>query len=236
MFMTLPDEGRKHTGEPNRKNKKLWGSKIGDMPQRPRPHVLEEESRKKFREAIPSQWVVRRLDPDYGIDEHIELFDETGDATGLSFLAQVKGTDSVDIKRALGVPTEIETLRYYRSLDTPVMVVSYHSPTGSLFWRWAYEFDPYYARKGSKQVTFTIPKDNRWGDGTPSRVRRDLETFRRLRSPNIGWPIEFELVLEGDEFFEVPAVLIESAIREAFQPLSSIIKLRMTFRQAYTLH
>ena len=100
------------------------------MPRRPRSHQLEEESRTNFRQSIPSSWVIQNADPDYGIDEQIEVFDKDGFASGLLFLVQLKGTDSQDAKQALSVPLPVETLKYYRRLDLPVMIVSYHAPSG----------------------------------------------------------------------------------------------------------
>ncbi|GAA2022841.1 hypothetical protein GCM10009779_03390 [Polymorphospora rubra] len=59
------------------------------MPQRPRSHELETESRRAFEALLPSSWVVRRVEDDYGIDLEVEIFEE-GSATGggLSSTAQ----------------------------------------------------------------------------------------------------------------------------------------------------
>jgi hypothetical protein len=86
------------------------------MPIRPRSHTLETESRRAFGALLPSEWVNRSLESDYGIDEQVELFDKTGRASGLMFLAQLKATDARDLKSALKFPLKVETLRYYRSL------------------------------------------------------------------------------------------------------------------------
>ena len=63
-------------------------------PKRPRSHVLETESRQSFESAIPSEWVYRRKEDDYGIDGEVELFDDSGKTTGLLFYVQLKATDS----------------------------------------------------------------------------------------------------------------------------------------------
>lgn len=68
------------------------------MPKRHRSHQLESESRVAFRSLLPSTWVVRDLDQDYGIDAQVEIFDESGEATGLTFLVQLKATDSLKLK------------------------------------------------------------------------------------------------------------------------------------------
>jgi len=60
---------------------------------RPRTHTIEDESERRFRDAIPPQWVVRRLDPDL-IDLTVEVFDDAGHSTPHSFHVQLKATDN----------------------------------------------------------------------------------------------------------------------------------------------
>lgn len=71
------------------------------MPIRTRSHELESESFKKFESYIPSKWVFRRKDPDYGIDGEIEIFDDNGKTTGLFINVQIKSTEATDIKDCL---------------------------------------------------------------------------------------------------------------------------------------
>ena len=84
------------------------------MPQRPREHQLETESRLAFHTALPSAWVLRNLTDDYGIDAEVELFDAKGFATGERFLVQLKATDETDETRALKVSLPRETGRILR--------------------------------------------------------------------------------------------------------------------------
>jgi hypothetical protein len=110
------------------------------MPTRPRSHTLEAESRRAFGALLPSEWVIRPLESDYGIDEHVELFDKRGHASGLMFLAQLKATDTNDLSSALKVTLKVNTIDYYRSLELPVMLVRFHSPTKKFYWYWFHEF------------------------------------------------------------------------------------------------
>jgi hypothetical protein len=55
------------------------------MPVRPRSHQLDSESKAQFACALPSNWVFRQADPDYGIDGQVEVFDQNNKATGLMF-------------------------------------------------------------------------------------------------------------------------------------------------------
>ena len=81
------------------------------MPSRPRSHQLETESKREFALVIPSRWVFREANPDYGIDGQIEVFDQDNKATGLMFLVQLTGTDQPDLNDALSIQFKLQTLR-----------------------------------------------------------------------------------------------------------------------------
>ncbi len=62
--------------------------------ERPRSHQLEDESWKALSSCIPNQWVLRKPQPDYGIDGEVDIFGELGSPTGPLFFVQLKGTDA----------------------------------------------------------------------------------------------------------------------------------------------
>ncbi|MGH7481433.1 MAG: DUF4365 domain-containing protein, partial [Longimicrobiales bacterium] len=70
------------------------------MPRRPRQHQIEELSRRALRARLPEAWVVRDLNPDYGLDVAVDIFEDER-ATGLSFAVQLKATENQDLQRAL---------------------------------------------------------------------------------------------------------------------------------------
>src|SRR5258708_18267430 len=167
---------------------------VRPMPARPRSHTLEDESRRTFAALLPSEWVIRSLVSDYGIDEQVEVFNKGGHATGLMFLAQLKATDARDLKSALKFPLKVETLRYYRSLELPVMMVRFHSPTRKFYWRWLHELKER-AKPGQKTITHHIPTSAEWNERTPEELTASLQVFRQLKSPSCPHPIVFSLVL-----------------------------------------
>lgn len=61
------------------------------MPTRPEQHRSEDSSRRAFEALLPEEWVYRQLSHDYGIDGEVEVF-SGGEATGLIFKVQLKGT------------------------------------------------------------------------------------------------------------------------------------------------
>lgn len=165
------------------------------MPQRPRSHHLEEESNRAFEASLPSHWVHRRLHPDYGLDYTVEIFRQDGKATGLSFHAQLKGTDEQDLARALaGVRFPRDTADYYRSLPLPVLVVLFHAPSQQLFARWFHAYNPNLAprdthRSDAQTTQFQFFDSDLVAKGTSDRIEAGLRGFLRFRSAELELPI-----------------------------------------------
>lgn len=60
---------------------------------RPRQHIIETKSKKRFEALVPDTWVARELNADYGLDYLIEIFKDNN-STGHLFFVQLKGTDN----------------------------------------------------------------------------------------------------------------------------------------------
>lgn len=164
------------------------------VPQRPRSHQLEEESRQAFVASLPSRWVLREVHPDYGLDYTVEIFDIDNTATARSFSAQLKATDEPELSRALGsVRFSRETADYYRDQQVPVLIVRYHAPTGRLFARWFHAYNPHIARKGvaadAKSVRFQLYEQDEVGVDFPALLQAGLEGFLKFRSPELALPL-----------------------------------------------
>jgi tetratricopeptide (TPR) repeat protein len=164
------------------------------MPIRSRSHALEEQSVRRFGDALPSGWAYRKKDPDYGIDGEVEIFNPDGSSTGLSFNVQLRATDDAD--RADSVRLEVDELDYYRSLDVPTAVVRYGSPDESIFWQWASNIrSRVEIAEGQKTTSYRFSEAERWTEDTPSVIRRSLEVRRRLSSfpPSAAMPLRVDL-------------------------------------------
>jgi Tfp pilus assembly protein PilF len=164
------------------------------MPKRPRAHVLESEARLAFRLLVqPRGWVVREVDnPDYGVDDLVEVFDESGEATGLQFYVQSRATDK-PLDTALSTTIKTNQQNYFNSLGLPVLIARYHSETERTFVRWFHRFDPY-PQKASQAVYFT--EDDQLTRGNTGMLERELRSLRYWRSPYLEWPVEADVVSE----------------------------------------
>lgn len=164
------------------------------MPTRARSHILEEQSIRRFRDALPPGWVYRGKAPDYGVDGEVEIFNADGCSTGLSFNVQLRATD--DALRADRVRIETDELDYYRSLDVPTAVVRYASPDGSLFWQWASNIASRAdIAEHQHTVTYRFGENERWSELTPAAIRRTLEVRRLLASFSPSKPVPLRVDL-----------------------------------------
>ena len=96
------------------------------LPQRPRQHVLETESRRFVEGILPSEWIINTGQSDYGIDLIIEIVEGTN-VTGAQLLMQLKSTDRPNITKGdlITYSCKTSTLRYFLSRSEDVIFVVY---------------------------------------------------------------------------------------------------------------
>lgn len=164
------------------------------MPIRARSHILEEQSIRTFIDALPPHWVYRSKSPDYGIDGEVEIYNDDGSATGLTFHVQLRGTDNV--AHADRVRLKVGQLKYFLSFDVPTAVVRYDSSDASFNWQWAANIASHAnIREQQKSFTYRFGEKERWNDATPLEIRRTLEVRRRLAAypPSMAVPLRVDL-------------------------------------------
>jgi tetratricopeptide (TPR) repeat protein len=195
------------------------------MPQRPREHQLETESRLAFHAALPSAWVLRNLTDDYGIDAEVELFDAKGFATGAKFLVQLKATDETNETRALRVSVSRETGRYYDSLRLPILIVRYVASRKQLYARWFHAFD---SPSDTKSLVLRLAVGDVWTPETPSMLEACVAAYRQLREPVLNGDVTF--LLDLPSFVHgIPRYEVTSSLQEAAEEIR-----RVHFRAART--
>lgn len=178
------------------------------MPTRHKNHQIEDASRRKFDTLLPDCWVSRPKASDYGVDVEVELFEETGSATGLLFYVQLRGTD--DRSRAQKTALSLEQLDYFYSLDLPTLLVRFCRPTGQIFCKWHFQIKPARDQLSQKSLSVSFSDGEAWADTTPSQIQIVLGNLRKLRKvephETIGLRIVAKTVNTSDRF------MLESAI------------------------
>jgi tetratricopeptide (TPR) repeat protein len=196
-----------------------------DLPRRPRAHQLNREAVEAFRRVLPPSWVPRTIEPDYGIDEQVEIFDPNGVATGRSFLVQLKGTDEALLPNALRVRLKSSTVSYLREQDLPVLIVRYHAPTSMLFAKWFHTFDPHYGRGDQRTVTFHLIERDRWNDETPDSIVQEVERFRYLRSQRLHFPLTLRLAISAETIQGLGRGALRLGARALFERVRDIAQI-----------
>lgn len=101
---------------------------------RPQEHVKEDISRKILESKLPDRWILRDIEPDYGLDKSLEIV-EGEDVTGKEILIQLKGTEKPDLhEKYVSFSLDTKNLRYYLERDTPVVLIVVDINTDSCYW------------------------------------------------------------------------------------------------------
>ena len=165
------------------------------MPKRVNQHEIEDISRAKFQLALPRKWVFRDKMKDYGIDGEVELFDNNKTPQGLVFWVQLKATESKEKSIILNVDFSIETLRYYKTLDIPVLLVRYSDYDDSIYIKWIHNVDLFFAKEGAKTFRIKLTEKDKWIDSTNNQIEKYLKKFRKLKSGSFSFPIPLSVLI-----------------------------------------
>lgn len=204
---------------------------MADMPQRPREHELADEAVDAFKRVLASRLAFYpRPQPEYGIDGDVEEFDGDRCATGIHFFVQVKGTDELDLRKALAYPIAMTTANYYRAVSMPVLMVRYHAPTGGIYVRWFHQYDPYYGRGGEKSLIFRWQPEDVWDETAAVRVAAEARAYYAVRGAGMRLPQP--LFIEVDEATQVSEVHLRIAVRKLTSQAAGILKVRSGSREA----
>jgi hypothetical protein len=134
------------------------------LPQRPREHVLDDESRQFISQILPSEWIIESGYKDYGIDLVVEIV-RNSNVTGAHFLLQLKGTDSLETLKSgyVTYSCETSTLRYFLERPELVIFLIYNAKSKVGYWIWIQDFirNNLKAEWGEqKTATIHIPTQN----------------------------------------------------------------------------
>ena len=148
------------------------------MTNRPIQHQLETKSRIAFESTLPTVWVYRTVNPDYGIDGLVEIFSEQGIATGDFFFVQLKATGNEYLTHALTIRLPQDKCDYYNSLSLPLLLVSFHEPSGRLFAKWFSLPSVKERYRNEMSVSFIMNEEDEWLFNRCDTIATDLRQLR----------------------------------------------------------
>lgn len=193
------------------------------MPKRPRTHSLEDESKNKLRLLLPERWVFRDKTHDYGIDGEVELFDENDNTTGIIFYVQLKATDSKLSRVIHSVSMDIETIRYFYSLDVPVLIVRYSSLRDEFYIKWSSSIDLYYSKPDSETFTIRFNEVDKWDGVTAAAIETRLQLLRQFKNDHIRLPYRTSIIIDANATLSCPTLLYLSHIKSEMIRFNDIV-------------
>lgn len=169
------------------------------MPQRPRSHRVETESRTAFRALCDSVgWIARDMDTegDYGIDLEVEIFSRDR-TTGLTFRVQMKGSDR-DVEARRSIAIKLDSLDYWRSFDVPVLLVFYAAQSGNLYGQWAHAHDlGRHFDANAKTTTFVFSDASLLNAARMSELEQDIRLIRAYKQRAVPFPITVDITVRS---------------------------------------
>ena len=192
------------------------------MAKRVKQHQIEDLSRSKFCLVLPKYWVIRDKEKDYGIDIEVEIFDKNDRSTGLVYWVQIKATESVNKSVIRKVDLNIDSIKYYKSLEIPVLIVRYSEKEDRFYCRWIYDIDLFYAKKGGKTIRILFCDRDIWGVDSADKTIEFLKKIRAIKTGAITLPVSIFMKVKNDSINEIPRGIFMSAYRLDLQNYSQI--------------
>lgn len=189
------------------------------MPTRPREHQLEGISIRFFEGLLPPQWVCRRKDSDYGVDLEVEVFEDDGRSTSLTFIVQIKATD--DLKKERSMSITLDRLRYLAGHDAPSMIVRYCEPAKTLNFMWISNVFAQIGNPETKTVTVNFNASDAWSFDTPQAVHRTLKVYRKLRHPSSN--VSIGLTAETDGMCAEERFVLKHAVSQICDATGAVV-------------
>ena len=198
------------------------------MPKRVKQHEIEDISRAKFQLALPRKWVFRDKMKDYGIDGEVELFDNNKTPQGLVFWVQLKATESKEKSIILNVDFSIETLRYYKTLDIPVLLVRYSDCDDSIYIKWIHNVDLFFTIEGAKTFRIKLTEKDKWIDSTNNQIEKYLKKNRKLKSGSFNFPVPLAVLINETKINNISKGIIITQIKKNLQEYSDFVSFSNT--------
>jgi tetratricopeptide (TPR) repeat protein len=197
----------------------------GNMTKRIMQHQLEDLSRYKFALSIPPKWVFRDKDKDYGIDGEVEIFNSEERATGLVFWVQLKATSSDKTRAIKGFDLSIETIKYYKRLEIPVLIARYSKHEDTFYVKWAHQIDTFYAKEKAKTMRVSFSEFDTLDEEKTEKIHEYLTQLRLVKSGSIQLPISVRISFTNETVCGVASSILLSKIRSEMNDFSNVLRL-----------
>jgi len=124
--------------------------------QKSKEQVLEGESRRALLNFVPSEWIVRDMVPDFGLDTEITIV-EGRKVTNKVLWLQLKATKiKKPNQKRITYQMETRHLKYYENCHLPVLILYWIKPENTFYYVFAQEYiDASFSTSVSSLMTAT---------------------------------------------------------------------------------
>jgi hypothetical protein len=154
---------------------------------RPRSHETDELAMRVFQCALPPSWVVNKQPLDYAKDYVVEIV-ETGNLTGITFLVQLKGQESLSLSKDRGQATfwlkRKYAVYYADKVRQPVFLVLVDGNQKIGYWLFVQAFllDDLQGKKWRKKDTVAIRVPTKYQLTDTASLRSAVEAANQYMS------------------------------------------------------
>lgn len=138
------------------------------MSKRVLAHEIDDIAKGIFNYKKPKNWVINEFNNDYGIDYHVEVFDDNGKSTSIVFYVQLKGQESIEINNdKIKFVFKTERLKdYFTKHSLPVFLMLVDTEKENIYWLFLQKYINEFLNEKhpkwitQKTVTIDIPIEN----------------------------------------------------------------------------
>lgn len=168
--------------------------------QRTESHILEDESRLRFKQSIPRNWIPRDQTPDYGYNFDVQIFDNET-PTPFHFYVQLKSTNYIKkINKGIPLPFETKYFKLFSQGPFPVMICLYIKRTNKLHYLWLDDYfnslDLAEYKDINSQKTKTIYLNKELKQNNKRQLENEVKRLNYIRNPNILSDDTFDIYLK----------------------------------------
>ena len=194
-----------------------------ELPKVVNQHIIGEDAQRIFRSHFNKRngFLVRELPEDYGVDYMVELMDDHGQTSGISFYVQLKGTEKTKIKNYfIALSLNKSTLNLYSRHLYPTFIIIIDVINQQGYWHNSFDLideldqrNPSWRSEPEKTATIYIPLKQNFSFPELTKLKQYVVSVHTRRTAIPQGPLVLMQPFDSaDEFLNIEdlAKLVES--------------------------
>lgn len=177
-------------------------------------HIIDEDAQRIFQIHFNKRngFLVRQLPEDYGVDYMVELIDDQGQASGISFYVQLKGTEKTKIKNDfIALSLKKSTLNLYSRHLYPTFIIIIDVINQQGYWHNSFDLideldqrNPFWRSEPEITATIYIPINQDFSVPELTKLKQYADSVHTRRSAIPQGPLVLMQPFDSaDEFLNI---------------------------------